>query len=169
MSGLRAVNCIKILAAASLVLAISGCAQQAPQAYFAPFAPEQYLNLPTLGTGTVTGQVFLRTRGGDVKVGAGNTVYLLQETEYSKQFYLAYAQSQRYPGIDPRALSAAIQTQANATGEFTFNNVPPGFYYVISQVTWGAPTRYGLSTQGGDVMAHVEVANDLVTTIMVTR
>nr|GFC27967.1 hypothetical protein [Tanacetum cinerariifolium] len=127
------------------------------------------LELPKSGTGTVTGQVFLRTVGGDVKYGAGSPVLLLQETDYMQQFYLAWLGNKRAPEIDSRALSAGFKAQANGSGEFTFTNVPPGDYYVVSQVTWGAPTSYGLSNQGGSIMVRATVADESVTTVMVTK
>ena len=160
---------MKGIVAVVLALALAGCATPRPATTYSAFIPEQYSVLPTSGTGTLTGQVFMRTQGGDVKVGAGSQVLLLQQTGYSRQFYHAYLRGERYPGMDPRAISAGRHTLANASGEFTFTDVPPGAYYVVSQVTWGAPTRYGLSQQGGEIIGGADVANDSTTTIMLTR
>jgi len=150
-------------------LLLAGCVQPQPMQYFGGFPEQTYLELPKSGTGTVTGQVFLRTVGGDVKYGAGSPVLLLQETDYMQQFYLAWLGNKRAPEIDSRALSAGLKAQANGSGEFTFTNVPPGDYYVVSQVTWGAQTSYGLSNQGGSIMVRATVADDSVTTVMVTK
>jgi hypothetical protein len=150
-------------------LALAGCVQPPPMEYFGGFPEQTYIDLPKSGTGTVTGQVFLRTVGGDTKYGAGSQVILLQETDYMRQFYFAWQDNKRAPEIDTRAIRAGFKTQANGSGEFTFTNVPPGDYYVASQVNWGAPTRYGVSNQGGAIMVRATVANDSVTTVMVTR
>jgi hypothetical protein len=150
-------------------LLLAGCVQPQPMEQFSGFPEQTYLDLPKSGTGTVTGQVFLRTVGGDVKYGAGSPVLLLQETDYMRQFYSAWLDNKRAPVLDNRALYAGFKVQANGSGEFTFNNVPPGDYYVVSQVTWGAPTPYGVSNQGGSIMVRAIVANDSVTTVMVTK
>jgi hypothetical protein len=64
---------VAILAASMSV----GC--ETPQTEKLPrmaFPVEEYEKLPTQGTGIVRGQAFLRTVGGDVKVGAGSKVAL---------------------------------------------------------------------------------------------
>lgn len=150
-------------------LLLAGCVQQPPMEYYSGFPAMTYSELPKSGTGTVTGQVFMRTIGGDVKYGAGSPVLLLQDTEYMRQFYNAAMENKRAPQIDTRAISAGFKAQANGSGEFTFNNVPPGDYFVASEVRWGAPTRYGISNQGGPVIVTTTVSDGSVSTVMVTR
>ena len=77
-----------------LVLAIvlaSGCGMKAselkPYTRLASFDPGEYTQYKARGSCSVSGQAFLKTAGGAVKYGAGNTVALLPATTYSKEWY----------------------------------------------------------------------------------
>ena len=45
-------------------------------------------SLAPAGTGTITGQAFLKTRGGEVRFGAGNMVLLIPSTPYTEEDYV---------------------------------------------------------------------------------
>ena len=64
-----------------LVLSLSllaACTISAPPPPYPTVAgdPAEYAPFLEEGTGVVSGQAFMKTRGGDVKLGAGNTVTL---------------------------------------------------------------------------------------------
>jgi len=158
----------KLLAA--LLFVIVGCAHTpTPLPTFdpLPFDEAEYAALPKTGTGIVTGQVFGKTRGGDIKKGAGNNVILIPATKWGTLRY----QKQVLRGMmlsrseDPRYKDYVFQKTTDGDGRFTFTNVPPGKYYAVSYVLWSVP---GAPQQGGNVAREIDVQNDRTTEAMLT-
>ncbi len=158
----------KIFAALAVVSALSGCAQ--PMVQRISFPASEYAALATTGTGVVSGQAFLRTLGGDVKYGAGSSVYLLPATSYTDQWFNEnYLGGRALSEPDPRASQGKLETQADGSGNFVFRDVPRGSYYLSTIVTWQAPTQFGLATQGGVVAKKIEVSDGKETRVILTR
>ncbi|WP_240349681.1 hypothetical protein [Pseudomonas putida] len=156
-----------VVAALSGVL--SGCAGQ-PPLQRPPFPVEEYQKLVLDGAGTVSGQVFMKTVGGDVKYGAGSEVALFPVTSYSNFWYQnGYLQSKPIVPSDERQKKYMKVTQADGNGNFKFTNVAPGDYYVSSMVVWQAPTQFGLATQGGYVAKPIAVDEKTEARVMLTR
>lgn len=160
-------NGVALLAAALIV----GCALPHQQVIErVPFPEAEYAVLPKQGTGAVTGQVFMKTVGGDVKFGAGSDVYMLPVTSYTTQWYVeSYLGGKALQEPDPRAKQGQLVTQADGTGAFTFTDVPPGKYYLSSTVNWSVPTSYGLAPQGGVVAKLVTVTDGKTAREMLTK
>lgn len=142
-----------------------------PRVGFPDALPDSAEYAPFLagGTGTISGQAFMKTRGGDVKLGAGNIAYLDPVTTYSRDWWIH--RGQKESGIDvrsPDALFNAAQRQViiDAQGKFRFDKVAPGHYYVRSTVKWYVGGSYG--TQGGLVSAEVEVKAGETTEVILT-
>lgn len=153
---------------------ISGCAvphqQYQPPVQRIPFPAAEYDALPKKGTGTVTGQAFLRTVGGDVKYGAGSDVYLQPVTAYSKQWYeVNILEGRQLSAPDQRATQGQLSTQADGSGNFTFIDVPPGNYFLSAAVRWSSPSQYGLIPQGGVIVKIVTVSDGKQTTQILTQ
>lgn len=163
---------MRISALALALLVMSGCAQQPAKSNisFGPFPKAEYEALAKTGTGSVTGQVFMKTRGGDVKVGAGNEVLLIPVTSHSRTLYQAYQMNAAPSNSpDPRAKPYTLRMIAGVDGDFAFKNVPPGDYYLAGTVTWEAPGRNYASQQGGFIMMPVTVEDGQEKRIMLTR
>lgn len=161
----------KVWMSLGLSLALSACAipqqQTVPRA---PFPAAEYDALPKTGSGSLTGQVFMRTVGGDVKFGAGSDVHLQPVTSYSQQWYdVNYLGGQPLSAPDSRASQGLLTTQADGNGNFSFSNVPPGKYFLSSTVTWQAPSQYGLLPQGGVVAKIVTISNGTQSREMLTK
>ena len=107
----------------------------------------------------------MKTRGGDVKTCAGEQVMLSPVTSYSTQFFnmevLGKREAlQRLGGdADSRIYSYLKQTTGDASGRFTFYDVPPGEYYIYTVVRWEAPTGRGMTQQGGWLGQQITVAD----------
>lgn len=134
------------------------------------FPVAEYSSLAHSGTGTVEGQVFMKTVGGDVKYGAGSEVILNPVTSYSEQWYDAsYDLHRPMSPADSRQAQYVLTIQADGSGNFKFSNVPPGKYFVTSSVFWQIPSQFGLSRQGGMMTNRITVTNDQVTRSIITR
>ncbi|MFS0827627.1 hypothetical protein [Pseudomonas phoenicis] len=160
-----------IALSALAAVALYGCAPVPTQqnVHYPPFPEAEYQTLPRIGDATVTGQVFLKTRGGDVKVGAGSEIQLFPVTSYSKVFYKAYQSKLPIDTPDPRVRQYTFRTQADATGSFDFKQVPAGQYYIGGLVTWEAPSKYGLASQGGYIAKEITVAPGSSQKVMLTE
>lgn len=131
-------------------------------------APEDYVTPGALGVGSIAGQAFLTTRGGDVKVGAGRIVTLDPLTPFSRSWYERVGR--RVIGFEvspPDQLFATHRrvTISDGEGRFQFKNVPAGRYLLRSVVTWETGGQSG--QQGGVIATLVSVsANDSLTVVV---
>ena len=159
------------------ILILLACAAMTSCASFQPierpaFDPAEYAQLEgRTGTGIVTGQVFLRTRIGEVRYGAGSEVMLNPVTSYSRFWYeTGYQGSRNLAPPDIRQDKYIITTQADGNGNFRFENVPPGDYYLTSDVIWQVPIgNYMSSQQGGYISEPITVENGKEVKKMLTR
>lgn len=130
-------------------------------------APADYIGFGAQGTGSVAGQAFLTTRGGDVKLGAGRAVTLDPLTPFARAWY--QRAGSRINGFDvspPDSLFVINRREvvSDAEGRFQFKNVPTGQYLLRSSVTWEIP---GQPLQGGVVATLVSIgANDSVAVVL---
>lgn len=158
--------------AAVPILALSllaGCAQAPKPMEFGAFPVAEYQALPKTGTGTITGQIFMKTRGGDVKFGAGTEVVLIPATSYTATLYQAYQQDRPVGEPDPRVKEYSRRVITDGTGGFRFEGIPGGAYYVGGSVFWEAPTQFGLSKQGAHLLSPVTVEEGKEARVIVTR
>lgn len=159
---------LRVAALLALAVGLSGCAQQQAVQY-PPFPVQEYAKLKRTGTAAVTGQAFLRTKGGDVKVGAGSEILLIPVTSYSQVFYNAYKARKPLGPNDPAVKQYTLRTQADATGAFEFKAVPEGSYYLAGDVVWQAPTQFGLARQGGMIVKEISVRDGDQVKVMLTE
>ena len=137
-----------------------------------PFPIAEYQNLSKEGTAKVTGQAFLKTRGGDVKKAAGNEVMLNPVTAYSNQWYqIAYLQNTPLSEPDPQYENHIITTVADTDGKFAFNNVPAGEYYLTTQVFWESATGYqgALQRHGDTITKKIKVLEGSIKSYILTK
>lgn len=129
---------------------------------FAPYAGT--------GTSTITGQAFLKTLGGEVRLGAGNTVQLVPVTSYTTEVRQRVTIGGEHVGpVDPRIEKYRRTTIADASGSFEFHNLPPGEYYVSCVITWQVPGQNGLYPTGGVAFGTVKVGEGETAKVVVTR
>lgn len=165
----------KLLIAALAGLALGGCASRpaalAPQSRM-EFPLSEYEGLAKTGTASVSGQAFLKTRGGDVKTAAGNEILLNPVTSYSMEWYIKqYTQGLPLVPPDSRLTDYQKRATADGSGRFSFKGVPPGEYFVTAVVTWEAPAGYlgELQTQGGLVTKRLVVKDGESYDVIITR
>lgn len=155
-----------ILVAAAVFLGAAACSP--PVIVSAP-TPEpmvlpavdatEYAPFRQSGQGMITGQAFLTTRGGDVKVAAGRQVTLDPATAYSRAWYEEYGRVSDQMPPAPEFAAARRTTVADAEGRFRFSNLPSGSYIVRTSVTWETGSG-SAGLQGGIVSDVVAVTGD---------
>jgi hypothetical protein len=158
----------KLLIAATAAL-LSGCVSIPKPVNLPPFPQAEYEKLKLDGAEKLTGQAFLKTMGGDVKVAAGSQVVLMPKTSYTDFQFATCMGPVRCNKEDMRAAKYEKVTIADAQGKFEFDNIAPGEYYVQTSVTWMRPSTYGLVTEGGALMSAASVKPGQNNTVMVTR
>lgn len=146
------------LAAAALWTACTFTPPTPPPAPVMAANPAEYAPYLQPGDAVVSGQVFMKTRGGDVKVGAGYPVYLDPVTTYARAWWRGRDASVDYFRMaSPDTLFTRARHQAivGAQGQFEISGLAPGWYFAHSAVTWEIGGYY--PTQGGVISDSVLV------------
>ena len=162
-----------LLATLSMALLLGGCVAPAPtvQPRRAAFVESEYLPYRSKGTGRIVGQVFMKTRSGDVKLGAGSAVYLNPVTAHSTEWFEAMMSPMAVllAPPDARAIEFSRTTMADAGGNFDFTDLPAGEYYVLSSVFWEYVSGPSALKTGGRVGLKVKVQSDQTAKALLTR
>lgn len=152
------------LVVASLLLVLPGCFPLEPAATpprsmaYAQCSEEAFTPYRASGSGTLRGQAFLRTRGGEVRYASGEPVILIPAVDCAVTWWQSTGLNWQGRVNFPTAgafVSSIKNATADAQGNFVFSSLAPGRYYVRTQVTW----YVGNSMQGGLVGAEVEVTD----------
>jgi hypothetical protein len=118
----------------------------------------EYLPYQADGANVLSGQAFLTQRGGGVVKAAGRTITLDPATEttgYNWWWQAGRKWKTRYiTPNSPMARKLRRTTTADADGKFSFEGLPPGDYYVRTEITWEIPYH---GVQGGLVGKRVTV------------
>lgn len=117
------------------------------------------------GKTIVTGQAFLPDKAGqmNVRYAAGEIVRLIPATRYARarlDYYFhgaKFAPASAIPKNDPDPdyVAHTRTTKAGPTGRFAFENVPPGDYFISTQVIWKPEQAF--QSEGGLIYEEVTV------------
>jgi hypothetical protein len=96
------------------------------------------------GKATIDGHAFVTNGSGGVVNAAGQPVWLVPVTAYSRQRFAAFygagksIPARSVPNIssDPDYIKYTRQTKTESSGKFSFDKVAPGEYFVVSQMIW---------------------------------
>lgn len=151
--------------------ALAGCQTDQAATAAAPVNLSEAAFSRAPGRATVRGQMFLRRNDGVVVYGAGSDARLVPKTQHSEQAIRASFPSGKVKmhvifGIntganlifDPAFEPYIRSTKADGQGNFQFQQVPPGTYYIVGNVQWCAPSRGSCDRQGGDLYDAIVVA-----------
>ena len=147
----------------AFLLSMSACAAPQPYAIQAPFNPAQVAWIQSTGTGTIKGQAFLKTVGGDVKTCAGNIVVLMPSSAYTREIVSAGMSSNNrsssLANLNGDLGSYMKAGRCDAQGNFSIVSLPAGNYILLTEVTWGVPRgNYGVSREGGPLTQEISLA-----------
>jgi len=142
----------------------------APESPHSTFDEQDFAQYAAAGTSSIVGQAFLKTRGGDVKLGAGNEVLLCPVTPYSTEYFeRQVVREEQLQPPDERILRYFKSTVADASGRFEFKNLPAGEYFLGCKITWEVQGVAGTETVGGAAYARVRVDSGEVAKVILTR
>lgn len=171
-----------VISAAVLAMA-AGCAAPTQTATSFPpielavqFDAAQARALMADGVNMIKGNAFMRQRGGGVVTCAGATVYLIPATEYAKRrFTVLYGTSGdsgtnshrrdiKFSPDPAEYYSLSKSTRCDAQGNFTFDRIADGEFYVQTMVAWEVAGRLN----GGNLMHRVRVTNGSISNIVLS-
>ena len=138
--------------------ALGGCVHQR----MAPFIESEYAPYEGEGSSTICGQAILKTIGGALIPGRPSEVRLTPKTTYSTEWYRkGLVNEEKLSDVDQRTLKYTRMTKPDSDGQFCFNNIPAGSYYLTSEIQWewGSEQVYG----------HTDVKNGQTVQIRLTR
>jgi hypothetical protein len=159
----------------SLVLgvALTGCATKPPVKLNNQFVEADVAWSKVEGNSEITGSALMQTLGGIPRTCAGRTVALVPESKYStermlsiygnisKGFVNAY-QNTKFDD-NPQGYIDSVRTSiCDAQGNFEFNKIPKGRYYVTTQVIWSV----NHALHGGFLMRQVEITDSSKTRVV---
>lgn len=152
------------VAVALMGLALAACAtERIPVGV--PFDPREAAFIEQPGSAVITGQGFMRQLGGGVVTCAGEQATLIPATAYATarmRILYGNVEAGRRPltmmsapeEAPPEYLRLTRTSTCDAQGNFRFDNLPPGQYFLTVPVRWVA----GSAPQGGTLMRRVTVA-----------
>ncbi|MDG2939377.1 hypothetical protein P7M32_01200 [Bisgaard Taxon 10/6] len=176
----------KILLCSLASLFLVGCAANNTVILKNSFNEAEAQKLLTKGTNTITGSSFMRQKGGTVVTCAGQSVSLVPATSYAAE-RMTYIYRSDIKGAIPFNMfnelpspkfvnepanfkNYSIKTVCDAQGNFTFENVADGDFYVVSIIYWdigNVSMDFG-ARQGGSLMQKVTVKNSETKKIILT-
>jgi hypothetical protein len=140
------------LAAALVALSVSGCIRE-EKAVTAEFRASEHEPFLKDGTGTITGQAFLRQQGGSVVRCSGEPVLLVPATSFFREAVGIHKSGYRAKldlKLDDRMQKIARKGVCDADGKFKFERLPSGSWYIVTQVKWSV----GSNQQGGELLGE---------------
>ncbi len=151
---------MKLVLGVCVAVLLAACVDRQPTV--AQFSVDEVAFIKKPGKGVVVGHAFLTKSTGVVVNAAGQVVRLIPATPFSRERFAQlygkgkYVPHSAYPrddNPDPRYGEYSRTTKAEANGKFAFENVPPGEYFITTQVLWG--DEDALFRQGGSIYETV--------------
>lgn len=100
-----------------------------------PFPVSEYQQLARSGHSSISGQVVVKVDGNTQGV-TGPEVLAVPVTSYSRQAYEALKSNRKISSADPRAQKYTLRTLGDDSGNFRFNDLAAGSYYLITKAQW---------------------------------
>ncbi len=163
----------------SLLVLVTATACIPPTMLSVAVAPEDVSPATAMlesGTGTIRGSGVLRQQGGGVVTCAGNDVFLIPATpsvssELRKIFggdigYVANGGGELGGGVFVTPPTPNRTAVCDAQGFFTFSDVRPGRWHLMTTITWVVSS----ATQGGTLLSSTQLAEGArVELVLTTR
>jgi hypothetical protein len=125
--------------------------------------------IQSTGKASITGQAFMRQRGGGVVTAAGEEILLIPDTAYTREVTDKMLSGQTQLAAGSNLKSYTRKTIADAEGRFKFNGLVGGSYIALAVVRWEIPGEYGSRAQGGGLKQEVTVADGQTAEIIMSK
>jgi hypothetical protein len=136
-------------------LFFSSCAAPLVQRQ-APFSEADFARTSGTGSGSVTGQVFVTMTNHTTKIGSNADLVLLPVNAYTAEsIQRKYINGENLVDGDPRYYKYVRATHADEQGSFAFRHLPPGDYFVGTNVVW---SHWIWNTDGEGVMYKITIS-----------
>ncbi|MNL23739.1 hypothetical protein D3C87_1451410 [compost metagenome] len=131
---------------ALLALTLAGCStnnepkpiSRMPEAEYAQLMQAQ----ATAGVGSISGKLYFTDRRGRILYGDNSNMLLWPATPYTEKRQQAEREGIRLPDrFDPRIDPLTRRTHSNSSGEFQFDAIPAGAYFIWSVVDMNSLVR----------------------------
>ena len=166
----------KAIATTLMFACLSGCASLvAPPPrqvnLTSTFNPQEVAWSKATGTGSITGQAFFQTRGGQPRTCAGLQVSLQPHSTYGderlsaiygnteKGAVHALATRVQFVPDDPTYKETVKTSTCDAQGNFSFTSLPAGKYFLVASIVWSIPGQEFAPPQGGALLQSVTLAD----------
>jgi len=172
----------KMILAFILTASLTGCASMMPQpkqvTLSSAFNAQDVAWFNSSGTGSITGQAFFQTRGGQPRTCAGLEVSLQPHSSYGDERLIAiYGTTEsgfaptttmrvKFNPDEPAYHKMRKTTVCDAQGNFSFTQLPAGKYVVTSAIVWTVPGSF--APEGGGLLKSVSLSNGESTRVILT-
>ena len=136
-----------------LALTLAGCASTPADKPISPMPEAEYAQLmatqASAGVGSISGKLYFTDRRGRVVPGNDSNMLMWPATPYTEKRQEAERAGIRLPDrMDPRIDKLTRRTFSTSTGEFKFDAVPAGAYFVWSYVEMNSIVRRVVVQEG---------------------
>jgi len=151
-----------------LFLGLTGCVSKPQTQMRTAFSLKDFEPYKANGLGKIYGQAFLKTRGGDVKVGAGDKIVLWPFPPFMKEVISLKDQGHSITNYTQEMVQQMLpyvrESIGDAQGNYEFTGLPPGDYFLEVTIKWLA----GNQTTGGVIRKPVTLGEGQVMKVVLT-
>ncbi len=130
----------KIVSMTLLAASLAGCSEVATVPLKTQWKESDYAAYTKVGTGAVTGEAFMRQRGGAVVTCAGSEVLLVPDEGIFSEIVQINESGKKVAPLKEKINTTAIKaTKCDAQGKFSFQQIPAGMWIIQTNVKWETP------------------------------
>ncbi len=186
---------MRVVITTMLIAFLAGCIVTPPTTLVpleTTWSDEEVAWFNTKGAGQIAGSALLRTVGGEARTCAALPAYLIPASKHAvERFTKLYGNPDKgyvngpnsvfvnLPGRPYRALFESDDiysgfhrtvkiTNCDPGGEFEFNDLPEGEYFVGAEVTWRVYNGSIWTNQGGFIIQRVELVDSETKSVILT-
>lgn len=161
-----------IIILAAILASFAGCAY-----HLKTPVPESAVFSSDPAGANISGEVFVKIKTGEIRKASDATIYLIPMTDYSREWFEHHiVHSEKVTGKDPRSFPSVRAASVDTEGQFQFQHIPAGSYYLTCTVQYQRSNmrlgriNFGLRTlERSEAYAELTVAPGQNSNIIVTR